>query len=84
MNSRQRKTLEAIFEKPTRADVRWADIISLLKALGASVDSGGGSHVGFALNKRRMVLPRPHPQTTAKKYVVEEVREFLRSMEVKP
>ena len=56
----------------------------MFAALGADVDSGGGSHVGFALNKRRIVLPRPHPQSTAKKYAVEEVREFLLSMEVKP
>ena len=84
MNSRQRKTLRAIYEKPTRGDIRWTEIVSLFAALGADVDSGGGSHVGFALNKRRIVLPRPHPQSTAKKYAVEEVREFLLSMEVKP
>lgn len=84
MNSRQRKTLRAIFEKPTRADVRWNEIVSLLIALGAVVDSGGGSHVGIAMNNRRMVLPRPHPQSTAKKYVVEEVRGFLDSMGIKP
>ncbi|NUM53313.1 MAG: hypothetical protein HUU46_06695 [Candidatus Hydrogenedentes bacterium] len=56
----------------------------MLIALGAVVDSGGGSHVGIAMNNRRMVLPRPHPQSTAKKYVVEEVRGFLDSMGIKP
>ena len=34
MQKKHLKTLEAVFAKPTRADVAWKDIESLLKALG--------------------------------------------------
>jgi hypothetical protein len=34
MNRRHRRTLPAVFEHPTRPDIRWADIEALLLALG--------------------------------------------------
>jgi hypothetical protein len=43
MNAAQRKTLQAILEKPTRADVRWSKIEGLVRALGGEVTEGRGS-----------------------------------------
>ena len=83
MNSRQRATLKAIFEHPTRANVRWADIESLLRALGAEVEEGSGSRVRVALNGRRATFHRPHPQPATKKGALESVRDFLTSAKVK-
>ncbi len=37
MNAWHRKTLEAIFARPERADIAWRDVESLLVALGAEV-----------------------------------------------
>jgi hypothetical protein len=34
MNNRQRKTLEAIFRKPTPAGIEWRAVASLVKAIG--------------------------------------------------
>lgn len=84
MNSRQRATLKAVFELPTRADVRWADIESLLKALGTEIEEGRGSRVRVALKGRRATFHRPHPQPKTKKGALESVRGFLTSVEVKP
>lgn len=42
MNSRQRGTLAAIFETPTRADIDWDDVVSLLSGLGAEVSEEEG------------------------------------------
>jgi len=35
MNAAQRKTLQAIFEKPTRAHVGWSKVEGLVRGLGA-------------------------------------------------
>jgi hypothetical protein len=37
MNAKARRTLGAVFGKPTRADIPWADIEALFVGLGAEV-----------------------------------------------
>lgn len=61
MNAAQRKTLARIFEKPTRADVRWAAIEALIKALGGEVTEGRGSQYGYnsaTVSRRSVGLTR--------------------------
>ena len=84
MNRKQRATLSAVFEHPTRASIRWADIEGLILALGASKTEGSGSRVRFALNRARATFHRPHPRPTAGKATVEDVRDFLRAAGVAP
>jgi hypothetical protein len=84
MNTKQRKTLEAIFETPTRADVRWAEVESLLKALGGVIAPGKGSRVRIMLSNRVATFHRPHPRPVAKMGLVEALRDFLASMETYP
>jgi len=47
MNTRQKKTLALIFEKPTRTDLRYDDVKSLVIAAGANIREGRGSRVRF-------------------------------------
>lgn len=77
MNAKQRKTLAAIFERPTRGDVSWKDIEALFKALGADVSEGRGSRVRVALGGRKAIFHRPHPKRTALRGMVGAVRDFL-------
>ena len=84
MNSRQSKTLREIFEEPTRSDIRWLAIESLLMALGAEKHEREGSRVVFVLKGRRMHLHKPHPKHVANKSTVEDVRRFLASAEIEP
>ena len=84
MNVKQRRTLTALFVIPTRAKVRFADIAALIVSLGGEVREGAGSRVAFELKGKRVYLHRPHPGREAKRYQVEEVREFLRSLEIQP
>ncbi|MCB0065412.1 MAG: type II toxin-antitoxin system HicA family toxin [Caldilineaceae bacterium] len=84
MNSRQRKTLEAIYERPERADINWRDIENLLVALGAELTEGRGSRVRIALNGVRSVFHRPHPQRETDKGAVRSMRRFLQEAGVKP
>lgn len=84
MNSKHRKTLQAIFELPTRANLVWAAIEALFVALGGQVAEGRGSRIRVTLNSITATFHRPHPAPDAKKGVVDAVREFLRNAGVKP
>lgn len=84
MNAKHRKTLEAIFAKPTTASLEWVRIEALLKALGCQVIEGRGSRVRFAYGERVASFHRPHPAKEAKPYQVEDARAFLELIGVKP
>ena len=83
MNKKQQKTLQEIFDTPTRADIRWRDIESLLASLGADIEEGNGSRVCVVLKGKRAVFHRPHPGRIAGRLMVDGVRDFLRSAGVK-
>ncbi len=86
MKAKHQRTLEAIFVTPTRAGIAFSDIEALVKAIGGEVreGEGEGSRVVFELRGSRRYLHRPHPGKEAKKYQVEELREWLRYLEVMP
>lgn len=84
MNKTQESTLRAVFAKPTRADIRWASIESLIKALGGEVSERAGSRVAAKLNGVTAIFHRPHPRPEAKKGAVDAVRLFLINAGVKP
>jgi hypothetical protein len=77
VNSRHRKTLAAIFSRPTSASIVFADIEALIKALGGSISEREGSRVRIDLNGEHWRCHRPHPGKEAKRYQVEEARELL-------
>jgi hypothetical protein len=77
MNAKHRKTLAAIFTRPTSASIVFADIEALIKALGGSVLEREGSRVRIELNGEQWRCHRPHPGKDAKRYQVEEARELL-------
>jgi hypothetical protein len=84
VDSKHQKTLEAIFEKPERANIPWRDIEALLIALGAEISDGNGSRRRVALKGVRAVFHRPHPQKETDKGAVKSVRRFLEAAGVKP
>ena len=84
MKAKHRKTLAAIFAKPTKANIKFIDIESLVKVLGGEVREGDGSWVVLELSGTREYAHRPYPGKEAKKYVVEKIREWLTGLEVTP
>ena len=84
MDRKHRKTLEAIFEKPERANIAWRDVEALLIALDAEISEGSGSRVRVALKDVRAVFHRPHPRKETNKGAVKSVRRFLEAAGVKP
>ncbi len=84
MNSKQAKTLAAVFTTPTRSNVEWADIESLLVAIGCDVIEGRGSRVRFGCKGVVASFHRAHPAKEANQYQVRDVRDFLEKIGVKP
>ncbi len=84
MNSKQRKTLAALFREPKPPIIAWADIESLLRGLGCRVIEGSGSAVKFELHGVMLSVHRPHPAKDAKRYQVRDTREFLTKAGVVP
>ncbi|WP_442776544.1 type II toxin-antitoxin system HicA family toxin [Sphaerotilus montanus] len=84
MNTRHRKTLRAIFAKPTSATIVFADIEALLVALGGEVHEREGSRVKIIIASEQWRCHRPHPGKEAKRYQVEEIRELLERIGVRP
>lgn len=84
MNSRHRKTLAALFEKPMPARVVFTDIEALIRALGGTVTEREGSRVKVELLGVQWRCHRPHPGKEARRYQVEEAREMLERLGIKP
>jgi len=84
VDNKHQKTLEAIFEKPERANILWRDVEALLIALGAEITDGNGSRRRVVLNGVRAVFHRPHPRKETDKGAVKSVRRFLEAAGVKP
>lgn len=84
MNSKHRKTLAAVFERPTPASIAFSEIEALIKALGGTVVEREGSRVRIDLLGEQWRCHRPHPGKEAKRYQVEEARELLALAGIKP
>lgn len=84
MNSKQTKTLKAIFTDPVPGNVEWADIESLLLSVGCRLVEGRGSRVRFVKGIEVESFHRPHPEKEAKRYQVRLARAFLERLDVRP
>lgn len=84
MKTKHAKTLNAIFSKPTLASLVFSDIEALVIALGGEIMEGNGSRMAFMLNGKRMDAHRPHPGKEAKRYQVENIRDWFLTMGIQP
>lgn len=84
MKTKHARTLAAIFTKPTLGAIVFSDVESLVVALGGEIHEGAGSRIAFELNGKRRYHHRPHPGKEAKRYQVEDLRDWFIEMGVKP
>jgi hypothetical protein len=84
VNAKHRKTLRAIFTKPTSPSIVFSDIEALLVALGGQVHEREGSRVKISIKGEQWRCHRPHPGKEAKRYQVEEIRELLERIGEQP
>jgi hypothetical protein len=84
MNKTQQATLEAVFARPTKSNIRWAAIESLIRVLGGEVSERAGSRVAASLNGVTAVFHQRNPRPETKKGAVEATRQLLTNAGVKP
>ncbi|MCK4792357.1 MAG: type II toxin-antitoxin system HicA family toxin [Desulfobacteraceae bacterium] len=84
LRKKHHSTLSSIFAEPTRVNIHWNDIETLLIALGSNCTEGKGSRLRVALNDRKAVFHRPHPEKEASKSMVRSVRRFLEEAGIEP
>jgi hypothetical protein len=84
VNAKQRKTLQAIFARPTSSSVVFSQIEALVVSFVGTVTEREGSRVKIHLKGDNWHCHRPPPGKEAKRYQVEEARELLERVGVKP
>jgi hypothetical protein len=84
VNSKQRRTLAALFARPVSGNIQWRDIESLFRALGAEIDERAGSRVEVFLFGEVRVFHRPHPRPDTDKGAVASIRRWLAANGVEP
>ena len=85
MKRKHQKMLETIFSHPISGNVKWADVVALLKALGAEVDElREGSRVGIVLHGNVVIQHKPHPSPNMDKGAIASLRKFLIDCGVQP
>ena len=77
MRRRHLRTLERMQATPTPADIRWAEVVSLLSALGINVIERAGSRVQLVKGADSMVVHRPHPRPEARRETVRDIVRFI-------
>lgn len=65
-----KRTLELIFSRPISGNVRWDEIVSLFRELGAEIKEREGSRVEVFLFDQVRVYQRPHPRPDTDKGAV--------------
>jgi HicA toxin of bacterial toxin-antitoxin, len=84
MNSKQVRTLTAVFADPVSGSISWNAIENLLLACGCRIVEGSGSRVRFEHGGAIATFHRPHPAKEAKRYQVRDAREYLIRIGVEP
>jgi hypothetical protein len=84
VKTKHRKTLEAIFARPTHGGIVFSEIEALVVSLGGQVFEREGSRVKIELKGEQWRCHRPHPGKEARKYQVEEARELFERLGIRP
>ncbi|MCP1440647.1 hypothetical protein J3D56_004083 [Erwinia persicina] len=84
LRKKHKLILTKIFALPVPANIKWAEIESLIRALGGEVTEGSGSRCRFKLNGSIARFHRPHPAPDTDKGAVNSVKEWLESIGIEP
>ena len=66
---------------PTPADVRWAEIESLLVAMGVTLVEQAGSRVQLVKGSDSIVVHKPHPRPETRRDTVRDILKFIERIE---
>ena len=62
---------------PTPADIRWADVVSLLNALEVEIIERAGSRVQLFKEHESIVVHRPHPRPETRRDTIRDITQFI-------
>lgn len=82
LNSHHTQTLDALFAHPTRHNLQWRDVGSLLSAIG-DVDEKHDGRVAVTIADSTVTLSRPRSKDVGTEEVL-EIRQFLKSVGYEP
>jgi hypothetical protein len=77
MSRHHANLLRSIFHDPPSGNVHWRDIESLLKHVGAELESLSGARIRIKLNRMEGVLHRPHHSNTLDASSLLHLRQLL-------
>jgi predicted RNA binding protein YcfA (HicA-like mRNA interferase family) len=80
--SKRDKLITRLLEVP--ADFTWAELVTLLKALGYQETQGSGSRVKFDNGRPEQLinLHKPHPGSIVKRYALRQLIDKLKQAEL--
>jgi len=85
MNSKQKKVVKRLLEKPERSDIEFKDVESLFSSLGFQYSTNkSGSRVQFRKDEIVINMHKPHSKrgkATLKIYQVKELAKCLKEMD---
>jgi hypothetical protein len=84
MSHKHENLLRTIFHDPISGNIQFREVESLLKHLGADVESLSGTRIHVKLNGAEGTLHRPHPGSALGRQDVLHLREFLGRGRVTP
>ena len=77
MRRRHQRTLGRVLARPTPAGIHWAEIESLLGALGITIHERAGSRVHLVKGQESIVVHRPHPRPETSRETVRDLAAFI-------
>jgi hypothetical protein len=83
MSKHHATLIRSLFHDPPPHNLHWRDVESLLKHLGAELESVSGARVRVTLNKMEDVLHHPHGNEIDR-HSVQHIRAFLGRAGVTP
>jgi hypothetical protein len=84
MSRHHANLIRSIFHDPPSGNIHWRDIESLLKHVGATLESLSGARIRVRLNRMEDVVHRPHHSNVLDTRSVVHLREFLARAGVTP
>jgi predicted RNA binding protein YcfA (HicA-like mRNA interferase family) len=80
--SKRDKLLTRLFSRPN--DFQWDELVALLAGLGFEVINKKGPRFRFVHpgTSRKLMFHKPHPESTVKKYVIDQTIEVLADLGV--
>ncbi len=84
MSSKHDNLVRAIFQDPISNKIQFREIESLLRHLGAEIESMSGTRIHVKLNGVEGTLHRPHPGSPLGRQDIVHLREYLGRARVTP